>query len=77
MVMSYLQVILEASMACSWLPLVPLLIVLEKREREWLVVASQLYVLSAQLYITSVIMKINLPRKGAGSAGHVFPFDMI
>ena len=22
-------------------------------------------------------MKINLPRKGAGSAGHVFPFDMI
>ena len=33
MVMSYLQVILEASMVCSWLPLVPLLIVLEKRER--------------------------------------------
>ena len=33
MVMSYLQVILEASMVYSWLPLTPWPIVLEKRDR--------------------------------------------
>ena len=41
-----------------------------EKEREWLAAASQ-------LYVTLVIMKINLPRKGVSSAGHVSPSDMI
>ena len=41
-----------------------------EKEREWLAAASQ-------LYVTLVIMKISLPRKGVSSVGHVSPSDMI
>ena len=48
-----------------------------REERVWLASALQLYVLLAQLYVTLVIMKIWLPRKGVRSARHVSPFHPI
>ena len=57
---------------CSWLPHNSLTdCVREKREGEWLAVAPQLCVLSVQFYVTLVIMKISLPKKGVSSTGHV------
>ena len=48
-----------------------------REERAWLASASQLYVLLAQLYVTLVIMKIWLPRKGVSSTRRVSPFYLI
>ena len=76
MIMNWFQVVPEAFMAWSWLPLFLDQIGWRRKERQ-LAETFQLYVMSSQLCVTWEMMEISLARKGLTPARHVSSSNLI